>query len=190
MKSLLTLLLAFLCVAAKSQTLIDKKDEFTGRQIKGAIISFMPKVPLSLQIIYGYENLVFSELNSKKTIMVILNLPAGQFGVFNGINVKNLSVLIKMESDTLIRFKADSSFSKITNAGNNSIASSGAYISDKQLLYFTNNKVKAIRLVLNNEDMGIDLPMTDKRSIQIQKAAVFMLGMKWFDDEDKDAEKN
>jgi len=108
-------------ITTKAQSLINQKDPFTGKSVKaGFVMLGRLMAPTGMQ-------LGFSESEGKKFIMFLWTAPSGQNGAFNKQDPKELSLLLKMDSDTIIRFKADSAASKIVNFGRQQHVNAGVH---------------------------------------------------------------
>ncbi|RAJ22876.1 hypothetical protein LY11_04580 [Pedobacter cryoconitis] len=103
--------------------------------------------------------------------------PSGQNGAFNNGNIRDLSLLMKMDIDTILKFKADTSLSKIGNVTNSSIINISAPITDREISYFSLHEISLLRVGIK-DDVGVDLQstlFTSKNKKQILKAAKFIL---------------
>lgn len=180
------LLIAFLAIASSvhAQTLIDKKDNFTGKRIKASSVSLGG--PLNP---YAGMELSFTTVSDKKYIVFTWRASSGVFGAFNNIQPNKMSLLFKMENDSIYKFKPDTVYSKIMNAANTSMIAIGSPITDKQLLQFASQKIAKFRLGIL-DDNGVDLDdhhlFSNKNREQVQKAAAFMIDMVVIPDEDTD----
>ena len=164
------LLLLFLPTLSQAQHLFNKKDAFTGKEIKGAVIM------MGLAIANSGQMLSFAVDNSNKYISYTWTSPSGTFGAFNEINLKETSIMLKLETDSIIIFKADTLLSKIINSGSSSILSISSPISNEQLKMLSEQTIKILRIGIK-EEAGVDLDglFTKKNKEQVKKAAAFML---------------
>ncbi|WP_133300246.1 hypothetical protein [Mucilaginibacter terrenus] len=169
MKKIALLLALIASSTSYAQTLINKKDDFTGKLIKGATVNFVAANNVNFM-----ESLTFMQNDDKVLVGLLMNMPSGEFGAYQGLDVNNMSILIKMPSDSIIRFNPDGN-SKIVNSGSSSMLLISSEITPAQLNYFANNQIAALRLALRKDDFGIDLTVKDKQKKQIQKAAAFMV---------------
>jgi hypothetical protein len=85
---------------------------------------------------------------------------------------------MKMEGDSILRFKADTSLSHITHDGLKYSVGIGVNLNYQQLNYLMNNTIKVFGFGVN-EDNVVDMNdmLTDKNRREIQKSAMFMLGL-------------
>jgi hypothetical protein len=181
MKTLITLSLALICLSSNAQTFIDKKDDFTGKQIKGAVVVFGKSIaPVGMTLTFGVNN-------GQKFIAFLWNAKSGQFGAFNNLNPKDLSILLKMDNDTIYRFKADTAVSNVINFGSSSNMIIASKITDTQLLALSAHIISIFRVGIKG-DNGVDLDnsylFTDRNKRQVQKAAAYMIDMQILPDDD------
>lgn len=174
MKKLILIVLVIISFGATAQTLINKKDDFTGKQIKAAVVVFgkaLAPQPISLS---------FNVANGKKYIAFTWANTSGMFNAFNNVKANQVSLLFKLDTANVTKFNADPSMSNVESAGATGNFTIAANITDEQLLEFVKHKVLKFRLGLNGDD-GIDLDgnymFTDRNKNQLQKAAAFMLDM-------------
>lgn len=172
MKNLLTLsLLILLGFKSYSQTLVNKKDPFTGQVVKSSIVL------LGSMLAPTGMFLSFAEDKGNRYITFVWSAPSGQNGAFNNSNVKDLSLLMKMDTDTILKFKADTITSKIGNVSNSSIMTIISPISDNELSYLSQHEISLLRIGIK-DDVGVDLEstlFTKKNRKQVLKAASFIL---------------
>jgi len=178
MKPLITILLAFLCLNASAQKFLETKDAFTGMQTKSAIVftgsTFNPNSPM----------LIFAEQGGKKVISFYWPAYAGINGAFNRDTIQNMSLLFKMENDTILQFKANPAISLKSTDVNTTTLVIQSFITDDQLRYFAENKVRIFRLGQHGIN-GVDLNdlFTPKKMEEFRNAAAHMLNMVVFTSE-------
>ncbi|WP_419803527.1 hypothetical protein [Mucilaginibacter sp.] len=171
-KIYLTALLSTALLSTKAQQLIKQKDQFTGKEIKGAVIN-MGKIFAATGMTMG-----FGVINQKTYVYFTWPNPSGNFGAFNTMKVTDMALLFKLDDNSILKFKADSATSKITNFGNTSILSIGSEITNAQLQTLSSHTISVIRVGFK-DDAGLDLEdkalFTDKNRDQVKKAAAFMI---------------
>jgi hypothetical protein len=175
MKILSTLLLASMTsLTVNAQQLINQKDPFSGKQLKGAVVTFGNMFKNIGQ------GLGFGESDGKEIVSLTWMPSASGTNVdginFDNFNLKNCSILVLMDDDSIIKFKADSTLSKKTGTGQTAMLAILASITEDQLRFLSLHDVKTIRLGLTEQNAGVDVPfVNDKTRKQIKKAALFMI---------------
>jgi hypothetical protein len=175
MKTLSIFLLASLTsLTINAQQLINQKDPFTGKQVKVATVTLGGAFKNIGQIF------AFTETDEKRYVSFLWMPGMSEAKVedvnFNNVEIKNCSLLLNMDDDSVIKFKADTLLSKKGGSGTGATLGISSYISDAQLQFLMSHTIKIIRLGLTNDNLGVDAPfLTDKFRKQIQKAASYML---------------
>lgn len=170
------ILIGFLAIStiANAQTLINKKDDFTGKYMKAAVVVFgRTMAPQPISLMFGINE-------GKKYIAFSWSAKSGIFGAFNNMSPSQLSLLFKTDTVNIIRFKADTTISKILNNGNSTLLVIASPITDDQLMNFAKNRILRFRFgTMGDQGVDMDGPymFTDKNKIQVQKAAAYMLDM-------------
>lgn len=165
---------ALMSTGAFAQQFVNQKDPFTGKQVKGATITFGNALKNIGQ------TLAFAESDGKKVLMLTW-MPSTSGASVDGINFDNFnlqqcSILVLMSDGNLIKFKADPTLSKKTGSGQMALLAIGAVIVNDQLKVLSSQDIKTIRLGLTNENSGIDIPyINDKTRNQIKKAAEYLV---------------
>ena len=155
-----------------SQQLIKQKDQFTGKEIKGSVITMGKGIaPTGMTMGFGI-------INQKTYVYFTWPNPSGNFGAFNTMKVSDMSLLFKLDDGNIMKFKADTTTSKISNYGNSSILSIGSEISNSELQTLSSHTINVFRVGIK-DDTGVDLDnkflFTDKNKEQVKKAATFMI---------------
>ncbi|WP_158991685.1 hypothetical protein [Mucilaginibacter sp. L196] len=178
MKTLTILgLVTILSLTGHAQQLINQKDAFSGKQIKAATI-MLGGTFNNIGQMFG-----FAETDGKKYVSLIWmpslsGADVGNFD-FNTVDIKKCSILLKMDNDSVFRFKADTILSKKGGSGMGAVLSIGAEITDNQLKFLMTNKIDVIRLGLTSDYTGVDAPfLTERLRKQVEKCAAFMLNVK------------
>lgn len=166
MKTVTTLVITLFLIANRgnAQQFINQKDPFTGKQVKSAVVM------LGGMIKNVGQQILFTENEGKKYIsfMWMGNLPNVNFDKFD---VSQCSLLLKMDTDTTFRFKADPNTSKTITSG----IVINSEITNDQLQFMSQHQVAIIRFGVK-EDAGIDATyFTDKNKKEIQKAVLYFL---------------
>jgi hypothetical protein len=168
------LLVSLTSLSVNAQQLVNQKDPFSGKQVKAATVTLGGPFKNIGQML-GFE-----EVDGKKYItflwMPVLSGANVQAQNFDNIDIKKCSILLKMEDNSILKFKADSVLSKKNGSGQSAVLTVSAFIPDSQLELMMSHSINTIRLGLTEENVGVDLPFfTDKTRKQIQKSAAFML---------------
>jgi hypothetical protein len=177
-KFIFAFFLLVFAIIAKSQQLINKKDPFTGKEVKCAIIVFGKAIaPSGMSLTLGINN-------GQKYIAFSWVAKSGAFGAFNNMNPNDLSIMVKMDNDSVYKFKSDTSLSRIINFGESSNMIISSIITDSQLMALTYHLISIFRVGVRG-DNGVDLDdnylFTGKNKKQVQKGAAYMLDMQIFD---------
>lgn len=157
---------------SSAQTFIDKVDPFTKAHQRIATVIIYPLIAAQSPQLMFYEN------DGKKYISFFWPSMLSQYGAAHPIKASQTSILMQMDGDSILRFKADTTVSAIAN--NNlfsAMAITTSLISDQQLQYLITNKVHLLRWGING-DLGPDISdLNDSKRKKIQKAAAWILGM-------------
>lgn len=180
------LLFIFLIVSMKcfSQTIVNKTDEFTGQKLQSAVVFFGKKILGAPILGLSTPSLTFSKVNEVVTMSFVFPGFNTQLdpNAHEEIKARNCSILLKMENDSIVRFKPDTTISTVMHNGLTYTVVVGSKLSDSQLSYLMYNKIKIFRMAVMG-DNGADIElMTDRNKREIQKACMYMLGMQEVED--------
>lgn len=165
------------CILSHAQILVNKTDKFTGNKIKSATVQFGKA---SLGTWSSGMAMTFTISRDKKLASFTWMAPNGTNGAFNEVKPADLSLLLKMDNDSIMQLKGDTSMSKASNIMSTSILVIITYVTDEQLQFLSAHKIKFFRVGLRGNE-GIDLNevlFTERNRKEVQKAAAYLLESK------------